>query len=64
MNMSGGSRGAMTETGGVTGVMAGDGPSERSTSRSGLSNDTSSVASERKERFNRTEHTLNKNRHV
>lgn len=38
-------RGVMTEVGGVIGVMAGDGPSESRTSLSGLSNDTSSVAS-------------------
>ena len=38
-------RGVMTEVGGVMGVMAGDGPSDSRTSRSGLSNDTSSVAS-------------------
>lgn len=38
-------RGARTEAGGVTGVMAGDGPSDSSTSLSGLSSDTSSVAS-------------------
>lgn len=38
-------RGVMTEVGGVMGVMAGDGPSDSRTSRSGLSNETSSVAS-------------------
>lgn len=38
-------RGAMTEMGGVMGVMAGDGPSDSSTSLSGLSSETSSVAS-------------------
>lgn len=38
-------RGAMTEVGGVMGVMAGDGPSDSSTSLSGLSSETSSVAS-------------------
>lgn len=35
----------MTEVGGVMGVMAGDGPSESRTSLSGLSSETSSVAS-------------------
>lgn len=38
-------RGVMTEVGGVMGVMAGDGPSESRMSLSGLSNETSSVAS-------------------
>lgn len=38
-------RGVMTEVGGVMGVIAGDGPSDSSTSLSGLSNETSSVAS-------------------
>lgn len=38
-------RGGMMEVGGVMGVMAGDGPSDSSTSLSGLSSDTSSVAS-------------------
>lgn len=38
-------RGVITEVGGVMGVMAGDGPSDSKTSLSGLSNDTSSVAS-------------------
>ena len=38
-------RGVMTEVGGVMGVMAGDGPSESRMSRSGLSSETSSVAS-------------------
>lgn len=38
-------RGAMTEVGGVMGVMAGDGPSESRMSLSGLSSETSSVAS-------------------
>lgn len=38
-------RGVMTEVGGVMGVMAGDGPSDSSTSLSGLSSETSSVAS-------------------
>lgn len=38
-------RGVMTEVGGVMGVMAGDGPSESRTSLSGLSRETSSVAS-------------------
>lgn len=38
-------RGVMTEVGGVMGVMAGDGPSDSRTSLSGLSNETSSVAS-------------------
>lgn len=38
-------RGVMTEVGGVMGVMAGDGPSESRTSFSGLSSETSSVAS-------------------
>lgn len=41
-------RGVMTEMGGVMGVMAGDGPSDSRTSLSGLSNDTSSVASDGK----------------
>lgn len=35
----------MTEVGGVMGVMAGEGPSDSRTSLSGLSSDTSSVAS-------------------
>lgn len=38
-------RGVMMEVGGVMGVMAGDGPSDSSTSLSGLSSETSSVAS-------------------
>lgn len=38
-------RGVMTEVGGVMGVMAGDGPSDSRTSLSGLSSETSSVAS-------------------
>lgn len=38
-------RGLMTEMGGVMGVMAGEGPSDNKTSLSGLSSDTSSVAS-------------------
>lgn len=38
-------RGVMTEVGGVMGVMAGDGPSESRMSLSGLSSETSSVAS-------------------
>lgn len=38
-------RGVMTEVGGVMGVMAGDGPSDSRMSLSGLSSDTSSVAS-------------------
>lgn len=38
-------RGVMTEVGGVIGVMAGDGPSESRMSLSGLSSETSSVAS-------------------
>lgn len=48
MNMSSWARpmrGVMTEVGGVMGVMAGDGPSDSRTSLSGLSNETSSVAS-------------------
>lgn len=38
-------RGVMTEVGGVMGVMAGDGPSDSRMSLSGLSSETSSVAS-------------------
>lgn len=38
-------RGVRMEMGGVMGVMAGDGPSDSRTSLSGLSNETSSVAS-------------------
>lgn len=43
-------RGVMTEVGGVMGVMAGEGPSESRTSLSGLSSETSSVASDGTER--------------
>lgn len=43
-------RGVMTEVGGVMGVMAGDGPSESRMSLSGLSSDTSSVASVERQR--------------
>lgn len=48
--MAGSMRGVIM-TVGVTGVMAGEGPSDRIGSLSGLSNETSSVASD-----NRTEH--------
>lgn len=46
-------RGVMTDVGGVMGVMAGDGPSDSRTSLSGLSNETSSVASITPHRHNR-----------
>lgn len=44
-------RGVMTEVGGVMGVMAGEGPSDSRTSLSGLSSETSSVASVMADRY-------------
>lgn len=52
-------RGAMTEVGGVMGVMAGDGPSDSRTSLSGLSNETSSVASMDQQQATFPPHSIN-----
>lgn len=52
--MAGSMRGVIM-TVGVTGVMAGEGPSDRIGSLSGLSNETSSVASDKTTQQNTTE---------